>query len=190
MGNGNLDLIRIYVSADSEKRVDLIIRNYPNFLGMVDGYTEGLCYMIENEKESNSRHESGALGVRIQGGNGMSDPTARKAIRNLMLFDALVNCDFSGDIMEGVDCAETYMEDAYVLRDMRKDYALFNSQLSILGTQQDFFTKYLRKEISLTDVAEDQGITYEAARQKIYKIRQRLKRQVISFMDRKIGGMP
>ena len=188
MGNGNLDLIRIYVSADSEKRVDLIIRNYPNFLGMVDGYTEGLCYMIENEKESNSRHESGALGVRIQGG--MSDPTARKAIRNVMLFDALVNCDFSGDIMEGVDCAETYMEDAYVLRDMRKDYALFNSQLSILGTQKDFFTKYLRREISLTDVAEDQGITYEAARQKIYKIRQRLKRQVISFMDRKIGGMP
>ena len=120
----------------------------------------------------------------------MSDPTARKAIRNVMLFDALFNCDFSGDIMEGVDCAETYMEDAYVLRNMRKDYALFNSQLSILGTQQDFFTKYLRKEISLTDVAEDQGITYEAARQKIYKIRQRLKRQVISFMDRKIGGMP
>ena len=40
MGNGNLDLIRIYVSADSEKRVDLIIRNYPNFLGMVDGYTD------------------------------------------------------------------------------------------------------------------------------------------------------
>ena len=26
------------------------IRNYSNFIGIVDGYTEGLCYMIENEK--------------------------------------------------------------------------------------------------------------------------------------------
>lgn len=39
--------------------------------------------------------------------------------------EALINCDFSGDVMDGVDRADEYMRDAYLLRDMRKDYELF-----------------------------------------------------------------
>ena len=49
------NLIKIYVNATSAKRVDIIIRHYTHFMGIVDGYTEGLRYMIECEKESNSR---------------------------------------------------------------------------------------------------------------------------------------
>ncbi len=44
---------------------------------------------------------------------------------------------------------------------MRKDYNLFNSQLGILGTEKETFTKYLLKEKTISDIAEDQGITYE-----------------------------
>lgn len=32
-----------------------------------------------------------------------SDPTAKKAIRNVLTREALINCDFSGDVMDGVD---------------------------------------------------------------------------------------
>lgn len=49
------NLIKIYVNAISAKRVDIIIRHYTDFMGIVDGYTEGLRYMIECAKESNSR---------------------------------------------------------------------------------------------------------------------------------------
>lgn len=49
------NLIKIYVNATSAKRVDIIIRHYTDFMGIVDGYTEGLRYMIECEKKSNSR---------------------------------------------------------------------------------------------------------------------------------------
>lgn len=45
--------------------------------------------------------------------------------------EALINCDFSGNVLDGVDQAEVYIRDAYILRDMRKDYNLFNSQLAI-----------------------------------------------------------
>ena len=183
------NLIKIYVDASSAKRVDIIIKHYTDLLGIVDGYTEGLRYMIESEKDSSSHRELGDLGVRVQTGGTTSDPTAKKAIRNVMTREALINCDFSGDVMEGVDRAEEFIRDAYLLRDMRKDYELFNRQLSILGTEKETFEKYLRREKTLIDIAEEQGITYESAQQKIHKIRLRVKKQVVGFMDGKMGGI-
>ena len=183
------NLIKIYVNATSAKRVDIIIRHYTDFMGIVDGYTEGLRYMIECEKESNSRQDVGDLGVRVQTGGMTSDPTAKKAIRNVLTREALINCDFSGDVMDGVDRADEYMRDAYLLRDMRKDYELFRRQLCILGTEKETFEKYLCGEKNLVDVAEEQGITYESAQQKIHKIRSKVKKQVIGFMDGRMGGI-
>ena len=133
------NLIKIYVDASSAKRVDIIIKHYTDFMGIVDGYTEGLRYMIECEKESNSHREIGDLGVRVKTSGSTSDPTAKKAIRNVMTREALINCDFSGNVMDGVDRAEEFIRDAYLLRDMRKDYELFNRQLSILGTEKETF---------------------------------------------------
>ena len=43
-------IIEIYAKADAAGRVDIICKNYSNFIGIVDGYTEGLRYMIESEK--------------------------------------------------------------------------------------------------------------------------------------------
>ena len=62
------NLIKAYTGATNEKRIDIIIKNYTEFIGIVDGYTDGLRYMIENEKESNYRQSVGDLGVRIQTG--------------------------------------------------------------------------------------------------------------------------
>lgn len=183
------NLVKIYVDASSAKRVDIIIKNYTNFMGIVDGYTEGLRYMIECEKESNSRQDTENLGVRVKTSGSTSDPTAKKAIRNVITREAIINCDFSGDVLDGVDRAEEYIRDAYLLRDMRKDYDLFNRQLAILGNEKDTFEKYLRREKTLTDIAEEQGITYESAQQKIHKIRLRVKNQVVGFMDGMMGGI-
>ena len=172
------NLIRVYTGATSEKRIDIIIKNYTKFIGIVDGYTDGLRYMIECEKESSHRQAAGDLGVRVQTGGMTSDLTA-----------ALINCDFSGNVLDGVDQAEVYIRDAYILRDMRKDYNLFNSQLGILGTEKETFTKYLLKEKTISDIAEDQGITYESARQQMQKIKVRMKKQVKRFMDGQPGGI-
>ena len=118
-----------------------------------------------------------------------SDTTAKKAIRNVLTRDALVNCDFSGNVLEGVDRAEMYIRDAYILRDMRKDYNLFNSQLGILGTEQDMFLRYIRKEATLGVLAEERGISYETVQQKMVKIKNRLKQQVVGFMEGNLGGI-
>ena len=181
------NLIKIYVDANSAKRVDIIIKNYTSFIGIVDGYTDGLRYMIECEKESNSRQEIGDLGVRVQTSGSISDPTAKKAIRNIVTRDALINCNFTDDVLEGVDRAEEFVRNAYLLREMRKDYELFNLQLSILGKEKESFEKYLRREKTLVDIAEEEGITYESAQQKIHKIRRKVKNQVVGFMEGKGG---
>ncbi len=68
------NLIRVYTGATSEKRIDIIIKNYTKFIGIVDGYTDGLRYMIECEKESSHRQSAGDLGVRVQTGGMTSDP--------------------------------------------------------------------------------------------------------------------
>ena len=183
------NLIKVYVNASSSKRVNLIIKNYNDFMGIVEGYTEGLRYMIECEKESSHIHDIGELGVRVQGGNIKSDPTANKAVAKIMATEALIKCDFSGDVLKGVDRAEEFVSDAYLLRKMRNDYQLFNKQVETLGAEKDMFEKYLTGEMSLSDIAELQNISYESAQQKIHKIRSRVRRQVIGFMDGKMGGI-
>lgn len=183
------NLIKVYVNASSSKRVNLIINNYNDFMGIVEGYTEGLRYMIECEKERSHRHDIGELGVRVQGGCFKSDPTANKAVAKIMTTEALIQCDFSGDVLKGVDRAEEFVSDAYLLRKMRNDYQLFNMQIETLGAEKDMFEKYLKGEMSLSDIAEMKNISYESAQQKMHRIRSRVRRQVIGFMDGKMGGI-
>ena len=81
--------IRIYAKQSASGKVDFICRNYPNFKGIVDGYTEGLKYMIEEEKALTARNAVGDTGVRVQK-SGLSDPTAKKAINNVITRDAII----------------------------------------------------------------------------------------------------
>lgn len=104
-------------------------------------------------------------------------------------FIEISNRQASGNVLEGVDRAEMYIRDAYILRDMRKDYNLFNSQLGILGTEQDMFLRYIRKEATLGVLAEERGISYETVQQKMVKIKNRLKQQVVGFMEGNLGGI-
>ena len=106
------NMIKEYIGSSADKRVDIIMKNYTRFMGIVDGYIDGLRYMIEAEKDSNSRQNIGELGVRVQTGGMTSDPTAKHAIRNVMTRDTLINCDFSGDVLDGVDHPEAYMKDS------------------------------------------------------------------------------
>lgn len=181
------NLIKVYVSASSSMKVNLIIKNYSSFIGIIDGYTEGLRYTIECEKESIRRQAKGETGVHVQGGCFKSDPTAKQGIGRVMTRDALIRCDFSDDVLEGVEQPDVIMSSAYILRRMRDDYELFNSQLDSLGREKEVFKKYLTGEMSLSDIAEKNNITYESAQQKIHKIRSRVRKQVVGFMDGTTG---
>lgn len=183
------DLIQDYRSSSAEKRVEIIIKNYPKFLGIIDGYTEGLKYMIESEKESNRHRGKGELGVRVQTGGMKANPTEREATDNVITTDALVKCEFTDNVLSGVERPEIYIKAAETLRAMRKDYTLFNSQLQSLGEDRDMFVRYISKKATLVVLAEEKGVCYETVQQKIVKIKHSLKKLVAGFMKSRKGDI-
>ena len=66
-------------------------------------YTEGLKYMIQNEKEYNRKSQLGDLGIRVQTSGLSSDKTSDAVVENVMMEEAIKACDFSGDILKGTD---------------------------------------------------------------------------------------
>ena len=115
------NLVHRYAKADAMDRINLIYNNFASFLGVVESRTEGLVYLIENEKATNRRHENGDLGVRVQKST-ISDPTGNTATGNVMTRDALIACDFSGGVLDGTDMGEAFIREALILKDMRRDY--------------------------------------------------------------------
>ena len=183
-------IIEIYARADAAGKVDIICKNYSNFIGIVDGYTEGLRYMIESEKAYNRKKNHGDLGVRVQTLGIHSDITADTAISNIITRDAIIACDFSGDVLEGIDRQEEFKQEAFTLRTMRLDYELFNQQLGILGEEEsEVFQQFIRGEKDLQAIAEDKGIVYESAQQRIHIAKRKIKVQMVGFLDGNIGGM-
>lgn len=178
------NFLRIYINANSSKKFDIITRHYADFIGIVDGYTEGLRYQIECDKDSCKREALGDLGVRVQTG-GCGDPTQSKAMNRILTKEAIVNCDFSRNELSGLDRADEYIQIAFCLRDMRKDYELFKNQMGVLGGESEIFERYLSGSLTLRGFAEEKGITYESAQQRMHKIRCKLRRQVIGCMEGK-----
>ena len=180
-------IITKYDEADSSGKVDLIIRHYPNFLGIVDGFKEGLCYVIENEKSYNRKASYGELGVRVQSSGQHSDITAYTAVENAITIEAIITCNFSDGILDDVDRGPEFQKEAFILQDMRKHYALFNKQLVILSNEENqIFLGYLSKEQNLGDLADEAGIQYESAGQKLRRIKKKIKIQMIGFLDGQI----
>ncbi len=183
------ELIQKYVTSTSAKRVDFIIKYYADFMGIVEGYTDGLQYMIECDKECNARQNMGDLGVRVQTGGMTGDPTAKHAIRNILTREALVKCDFSDGVMDGVDRAAEYMSDAYILKDMRKHFNLFNRQLIRLGKGQEEFKLYISREKNISELAEVNGVTYETEQWRLNCLKKKLKEEVVGYLEGKMGGI-
>ena len=125
----DMNLIQAYGSSSAEKRIEIIRNNYPDFLEIVDGYIEGLCYMIECERKSKSHRKKEKLAVRMKTGGVKSSIVLKRALRNLITREALLKCDFSGDVLDGVEKPEDYIRDAKILWEMRRDYNVFKSQL-------------------------------------------------------------
>ena len=130
-----MNLIQTYGSSSAEKRIEIIRNNYPDFSEIVDGYIEGLCYMIEYERKSKSHREKEKPAARMKTGVVKSSLVLKRALRNLLTREALLKCDFSGDVLDGVEKPEDYIRDAKILREMRRGYNVFRSQLGSTGME-------------------------------------------------------
>lgn len=130
-----MNLIQAYGSSSAEKRIEIIRNNYPDFLEIVDGYIEGLCYMIECERESKSHREKENPAIGMKMSCVKSSLAQKRALRNVLTREALLKCDFSGDVLDGVEKSEDYIRNVKILREMRRGYNTLKSQLGSLGME-------------------------------------------------------
>lgn len=183
----SIEFVKEYDGANSEKRVNMILLYYTDVPGVVKSSVEGLVYIVEEELDTLWKSEKDELGVKVQTGKGPSDPTAIVAIRRTEIRDALIKCDFSSGLLDELEHASIIKNNAATVKKIQKDYALFNSQLHILGPEKEIFERYLCQK-DLKKIAEEQDISYSSAKKKIHDLRCKVKASTIAFMDGAIRG--
>lgn len=183
----NTNIIKVYASADAPAKVEILFKNYSNFLGIVDSRTEGLLYLIENEKSFNHKASHGDLGVRVQSTGHYSDPTGNAATDNVITREAIIQCDFSNGVLDGVDREQEFIREASILRNMRRDYQLLNKQFQILPEEdRRFLCAYLRGECEVPDIADELGVNCSAIHKKVSRLKIKMKETVLPILDGKL----
>ena len=115
------NIVEQYADSDVGKRIDILIRYYPNFIRLVEGFEQSLSFIIKQEKEMKRRAAIGELGVRVQNSH-ISDPTAREAIDNIMIMEAIKKGDLDSVISElDEDVRILHEMEVRTIRDMKED---------------------------------------------------------------------
>ena len=178
------NIIRKYAEAKPESKVDIICKYYPQIDGIINARIAGMNYIIWEEIEKNRRADHGDLGVRVQSGNGYSDPTGKEGCFRADLENAIRSCNFSEDILDGLEPPEKIIKEARILKEMKEIQNLYDLQIACLMEEERvLFKKYLNKEMNLTDIASSCGIEYASAVKKIAKIRDYVKQEVTEVLE-------
>ena len=113
------NIVEQYADSDVGKRIAILIRYYPNFIRLVEGFEQSLSFIIKQEKEMKRRAAIGELGVRVQNSH-ISDPTAREAIDNIMIMEAIKKGELGSMILElDEDIRALHEMEVQTIRDMK-----------------------------------------------------------------------
>lgn len=166
-------VIQNYKAATHRKRIDIICENYSCMENIINAATIGLKrILIEEVEDMRHKGDSAELGVHVKNKGVHSDPTCRDGIMHASVEDAIIKCDFSGGMIEGIVHEGFVIERAETLRLMRLDLVDFNAQLECLNEEEkDVFLPYINKDKSLDDVAADIGVEYKSALQRLRRIK-------------------
>ena len=176
------ELVTAYSKGSPKERFKLIYKNYEVFPKLVDCFEIGIFNRILCEKEFNRRKKNGAdLGVRIQTSN-RSDPTARMAVENVSIRDAIKECNFSGDLLKDTDDAEKHKRDILMIHLMRREYEVFDTCLrSLPGKEFRITYRYISKDCPMAQIAEEEDRADQTIRNMLAITRRTLEGRTIPF---------
>ena len=180
-------IVNRYAKADTSGRVDIICSHYAVFIGIIESSVDGLVFLIEDEKINARRAEKLALGGRVQT-SGHSDPTGNTVAGEDEIRRAIIECDFSGGVLEESSRRNEFIKEAYLLDDMRRHYFLFNKQLSRLSDKEkSYFVPYLKGNKGYIDMANELGVEVDTAVQMVHRTKMKIKSQMVSYLEGKIA---
>ena len=184
-------ILRKYSNAKPEMKVDIICKYYTQIDEIINARIAGMKYFIWEEKKKSKLADKGELGVKVQCRNRYSDPTGEEGSFRADLENAIRNCCFSEDILEGISDPEKIISESMILKQMREIKGLYDMQISCLVDEdRGLYMKYLNHEMNLTEIASSCGIEYHSAVKRISKLRRYIKQEVtdlISVTSRQIG---
>ena len=127
-------IVTNYKGSAPEERLDIIFTNFPNFIGIVDGYTEGLVHLIASERSYNRKHKNGNPGIRIQK-SGNSDITSDTACENVMIRDSLRACKLTEDVLADTDMEDKirFEKDMLTLQMMRQEFDVVKAHMKAIN---------------------------------------------------------
>lgn len=180
----NTTIIRRYAEAKPELKVDIICKYYPQIDEIINARIAAMQYIIWEERERNKRAEYGELGVRIQSGRDYSDSTADEACFRADLENAIRNCSFAENLLEGIEHPEKIIAEAHVLKEMKAIKNLYDLQISCLREEERIlYQRYLNKGMTIADIASNSHICYHSAVKKISRIKKRVQCGVIEVLE-------
>lgn len=178
------NIIRTYADAKPDMKINIICRFYPQIDGIINARIAAMQYIIWEERERNKRAEYGELGVRIQSGRDYSDSTADEACFRADLENAIRNCSFAENLLEGIEHPNRIIEEAYILREMETIRHLYDKQIACLREDDRvLYQRYLNREMTISDIASRCHICYHSAVKKVSRIGKSVQHEVIEILE-------
>ncbi len=182
----NKDIVSEYADANIEARVNIIIKYYPSFEELLLGCEECLNIVIREERDYKWQSARDELGVRVQTSK-ISDPTAKTAISNVTIENAVKECDLA-ELEKELDeeIAREYASEVKMIKDMKEDIGIFRKMFRYLPPDEAVsFEKYLVYGRKTEKLAEELSMSPEALRMKMSEFKKTVFAQTVNYLERK-----
>lgn len=179
-------IITTYHNASISDKIEIILKLYPEFDLFLQGQKELLRMRIKFDRKAKRRRKLGDTDVRVQFSN-LSDPTAREAVENVMLDNAIESCDMDIEVRD-TDCPEQYRIEAQTLREMKEDYRIVKACVMILPYEKaHVLQKYYEYKRDDRQIKQEEEFA-DAFYMKVYRIKKQIKQNAGPTMRIKYEG--
>jgi hypothetical protein len=163
-----------YYRLEPKKRLDVIVRNFDNFPGVMKEYENKMYDWIIGNRAKARQDAQGDLGVRIQSGANSASPIENE-VSERTLVEAIIK---NGRLDES--CRNIYERDDIIrglneIKLMRYEYGRVIDKLQTLRPwDRELFEKYITSPKRSVRLSQELKMTEPAVRNKMYRIKKEL----------------
>lgn len=163
-----------YYRLEPKKRLDVIVRNFDNFPGVMKEYENKMYEWIIGNRAKARQDAQGDLGVRIQSGANSVSPIENE-VSEKTLVEAIIK---NGRLDES--CRNIYERDDIIrglneIKLMRYEYGRVIDKLQTLRPwDRELFEKYITSPKRSVRLSQELKMTEPAVRNKMYRIKKEL----------------
>ena len=163
-----------YYRLEPKKRLDVIVRNFDNFPGVMKEYENKMYEWIIGNRAKARQDAQGDLGVRIQSGANSVSPIENE-VSERTLVEAIIK---NGRLDES--CRNIYERDDIIrglneIKLMRYEYGRVIDKLHTLRPwDRELFEKYITSPKRSVRLSQELKMTEPAVRNKMYRIKKEL----------------